>query len=194
MTESYVIPRQARAKAEGLSEDETLYSLLTFDPGGTTGWAIFVVRMSAMMESRKKILSNIAFWSCGEIIGYELDQVDEMLELASLWPRAQLLHEDFTLLKANNSDDLLSPVRLTFGFEWGLRERGDERVVIKQSASLALTTFTKDRLEQLGFAQRTHSDHERSGISHGLTWLRRKKKLMISAAITDLAMSERNRG
>lgn len=193
MTDSYVAPRQAKARAEEVSEAEDLYACLAYDPGGTTGWAVFVIRMRAMVEERRKILSNIAFWSCGEIIGHELDQVNEMLELAELWPTAQLIHEDFTLLKPNNSGDLLSPVRLTFGFEWGLREREDTRLVIKQSASLALSTFTHERLKALGFAQATKSDHERSGISHSLTWIRRKKKLMISAAVANLAMAEREK-
>lgn len=194
MTDVYIPPRKMRNRAKEISDRDDVYSLVSYDPGGTTGWAVFAVNMDAMFSDKIKILSNIIFWSCGEIIGHELDQVSEMLALAQEWPDAQLLHEDFILMRASNSRDLLSPVRLTFGFEVGLREREDKRTVIKQQPSIALSTFSHDRLKELNFAQATHSDHERSAIAHALTWMRRKKKLLQSAVVTDMFMAERERG
>lgn len=177
--------------AAELSGQEEVYSLVTFDPGGTTGWSVWAVRMEAMTDDRRKILNNLIAWSCGEIIGDELDQVSEMLDLAERWDKAQLLHEDFILKRFSEARELLSPVRLTFGFQVGLRERNDTRQVLMQGSGLALTTFTDERLKDLGFYGMTKSDHERSAISHGLTWLRRKKKLIQAAIIADLALAER---
>jgi hypothetical protein len=191
MSEAFEAPRKMSKLATELGGQEDIYSLVTYDPGGTTGWSVWAIRMEAMLDDRAKILKNILAWSCGEIWGDELDQVSEMLDLAERWEKAQLLHEDFILKRFSEARELLSPVRLTFGFKVGLRERGDTRRIIEQSSSLALTTFTDERLKELGFYAQTKSDHERSAISHGLTWIRRKKKLIQTAIIADMAMAER---
>jgi hypothetical protein len=85
MSEAFEAPRKMHKLAAELAGQEDIYTLVTYDPGGTTGWSVWAVHMHAMIDDKAKILRNIVAWSCGEIFGDELDQVSEMLDLAKEW-------------------------------------------------------------------------------------------------------------
>lgn len=154
---------------QGSSGDPTV---VAFDPGGTTGWALFSVHPEALLCNDVLILDNIQHWACGQITGTEFKQVDDMLELADAWPGAALLCEDFILRRFDMSRSVLAPVRVIAAFRYGIAPRH----VHLQQPQLAKTTMTDDRLRQIGFWQATEGKvHARDAIRHGLTFLKRLK-------------------
>lgn len=174
--------------------DDDLYTAVAFDPGGVTGWAAFGVRVKAMHDPRMKILSNLAWWQVGEISGDEGKQAEEMVQLAQAWDDAAIVVEDFMLRKLTTDREMLSPVRVTARFEHSLFLQRDSRVIIFQPSALAMDTVTDDRLiaigqvRGLGFYNATIGMKDaRDAVRHGLTWLRRAKKIIaINDATRDL--------
>lgn len=161
-------------------EGNPMYQLVCFDPGGTTGWAVFGVWWAALRSDKYKLMDNVDFWSCGQFTGTEREQADQMLALAGAWPEAYLLIEDFILRTADPRRHVLSPVRLTARFEQGLVERKDDREIILQMPSLAMSTITDERMKIINpeFISRTAGQpHARDTIRHALTWLRRVKEI-----------------
>lgn len=159
-----------------------MYLLVTFDPGGTTGWSVFGVWWAALRSDRYKLLDNIDFWSAGQFIGTDREQSAQMAALAQAWPDAHLLVEDFILRTANPRREVLSPVRLTARFEQALEERKDPRFdkVIYQMPTMAMSSMPDKRLEMMGhdFINRTRGqEHARDAVRHALTWLRRVKEI-----------------
>lgn len=153
----------------GSSGDPTV---IAFDPGGTTGWALFCVHPDALLLPDILILNNIQHWAFGELTGTEFAQVDGMLELADNWPKAALLVEDFILRRFDMSRNALAPVRLNAALRYAVAPR----FVHLQQAQLAKTTITDARLRAFGFWEQTENKvHARDGIRHGLTFLKRLK-------------------
>lgn len=158
---------------------DDLYTVIGYDPGGTTGWAAIGVYKEAIEEpSEYKILDNIAFWTAGQFIGSEVNQVNEMLSLADSWPGARLVCEDFVLRKFSSARELLAPVRITARFLDRLEWKRGGRPVIFQQPSLAMGTVTDARLKKMGFwPPLAGQEHARDGFRHAFTWLRRARKL-----------------
>lgn len=160
---------------------------ISFDPGGTTGWAVFGIWPQAMHDPRQKILDNMVFWSAGQFSGTEAEITDQIMSLIEAWPdETSLLSEDFILRHFSMSRDLLSPVRINARIEDRLYVvyRGT-RCLNYQSPSLALGTITDDRLKAWGFwNQLKGQEHARAAVKHNITWLRRlKEKYMAEIAM-----------
>lgn len=99
--------------------------------------------------------------------------VSEMLAIVDAWPGAASLCEDFILRTSNMARDVLSSVRVTAAFEFGLWMIGRIEAP-RQSPSLAKTTVTDDRLKRWGFYRREGGmRHARDADRHAITFLRR---------------------
>lgn len=165
---------------------DDLYVCIAFDPGGKTGWSIFAVHADAINDPEYRILDNIEFWSMGEFFGPEKEQAREMHELVEQWPTAKIVMEDFVLRKFSTARELLSPVRVCERFCGRMDQAGDERPIIKQQPSLAMTTITDDRLRKMKLYNATIGfEHGRDAVRHNLTWLRRAKKLAEQNMVTN---------
>jgi hypothetical protein len=154
----------------GTSGDPTVIS---FDPGGVTGWAVSSVHPVAVRKAKYAIMDNVSHFACGQFVGTEFDQVDAMLELCKRWPGAAVVTEKFILLNPSSSEMLLSPVRLNAAMRYAL---GRNRRVHNQMPALAKTTITDARLKDMGYYERTIGmEHARDAVRHNLTFWRRIK-------------------
>lgn len=157
---------------DGTTGDATV---VAFDPGGVTGWAVFSVHPDALLDPTLKVMHNITHWAAGQFTGSEFTQVDEMVALSLDWPGASYLVEDFVLRKFDASRELLAPVRLTAAYRWAMSRHADALVKV-QPSSLAFTTITEERLKAMGFWEVTAGKKDaRSAVQHALTWLKRLK-------------------
>lgn len=157
---------------------DDLYTVVAFDPGGTTGWATFSVYLEAIEDSDYRIMDNISFWTAGEFIGGEREQTDEMFSLVQAWPDAHIVVEDFLLRKFSTARELLSPVRMTARFDDRMYSKGDRRPIIIQPGKLAMDTVTDARMAKMGlYNPLIGQEHARDGVKHAVTWLKRAKKL-----------------
>lgn len=154
-----------------------LYVCMSFDQGGTTGWSIFGVYMECLRSDDYKILDNIEFWSAGELVGPETNQVEQMLTMAANWPDAHLLLEGFQLRQLTGGSEMLSPVRMEAAFRFGLARDAPDRQYIIQLPQLAMETMTDERLQAAGIWV-PGKEHAVDAIRHNLTWLRRAKQIM----------------
>lgn len=149
-------------------------TVIAYDPGGVTGWALFSVHPDAVADPSLKILNNVEYARWGQFTGTEFDQVDQMLDLADAWPGAAIVTEDFILRQFNASRALLSPVRLNAAFRYCL---GRDRRVYLQQPSLAKTTITDERLRVMGYWDNTKGEvHARDAIRHNFTFWKRVKE------------------
>lgn len=157
------------------------YTCVAFDPGGTTGWAVFTIYPDAMKDPEYKILHNVVSWNCGQFTGSENQQLDEMLDLCAAWDEADIVSEDFILRQYRKDRELLTPVRLNAGLEYGLWLAADRkaelvRPIYLQQPSLAKSTMTDPRLKEAGYLEPTAgTPHARDAVRHALTFLRRRK-------------------
>lgn len=185
MTQAFVEPEELA----DLDVDD-LYVCAAFDPGGKTGWSVFGVHGDAIEDPECRIIDNIQFWSMGEFFGPEKEQAREMFELVEQWPTAKIVMEDFVLRKFSSARELLSPVRVKSRFEGRMDQAGDERPIILQQPSLAMTAITDARLQKMGLYNATKGfEHGRDAVRHALTWLKRAKKLAEQNMVTN-AMRE----
>lgn len=148
-------------------------TIISYDTGGTTGWAVISVHPDALLEPDVLILDNITHFAFGEITGTEYEQVDRMAELADDWPGAALVLEDFIVRRFDMSRAALAPVRLNAAFRYIM---SPGRYVNLQQPQLAKTTITDERLRRIGYWERTSAmPHARDSIRHGFTFLKRLK-------------------
>jgi hypothetical protein len=170
---SWVDPLQSEVWAN--EEDPTAYQVLAFDPGGTTGWAIFCVHPDAMEgDPEIPIAPNIEWWTAGQFTGGIHEQADEMVELVASWPSARLVTESFKLRQAHAE---LSPVELNAIVSWAVRPR----YFVFQNPALAMGMVTDDRQKDWGFWI-PGKEHARDAVKHGLTFLKRRKEQAVAAA------------
>jgi hypothetical protein len=162
-----------RREVGQLHDQNNAFLVEAIDPGGTTGWAMFAVHRMALRLPDHLIMENILWWSAGEIIGPEFDQAAEVARSASEWPCAKIVIEDFILRKFSPDRVILAPVRLTARIQQELADRP----VIFQQPSLAMTTITDERLQEMGYWFRG-SEHARVSIKHALTYLQRAKRVL----------------
>lgn len=182
--------------------DEILYdgttgdpTVVWFDPGGITGWGVFSVHPDALTDPSFRVLDNITHWACGQFVGGEANQVDQMVELARSWPGAAIGCEDFILRKFERGRELLAPVRMNAAFSYAMRrgvtfvrdgrtgehkpevDRSGYVTIHYQQPALAMTTMTDDRLKALGYYERTVGlQHARDAVRHCITFLKRLKE------------------
>lgn len=179
------LPRVQRTKLMTLQPNE--YHLVAFDPGGTIGWAHFIVDFKAFSRPEHKVLRYLKSWDCGEFNGTEIEQITEA---SSLIARAHhgvmpytsttdVISEDFELTQLIGGKNLLSPVRINAVLEWICHERG---LKLTLQARQMRTQVTQERLELFGFQppgkQWTKTGKGKdmfAAMQHGLVWLRRIK-------------------
>ena len=161
--------------------DPDTYQVLSLDPGGTTGWAVFSVHPDAMSgDPEIPILPNIELWRCGEFTGPRNSQIDQIVDLCSAWPDARLVTEDFVLRQLNA---VLEPVAINAAIDWALRPR----YWVYQMSSLAMSTVTDERQKAWGFWV-PGKEHARDAVKHNITFLKRRKE----SAVKEAARSSRS--
>jgi hypothetical protein len=176
-----------------LDDGPSLFTTIWFDPGGITGWCVAAVYPECLKEPNYKIMDNLAFWSCGEFAGREDEIVDAMLGLVEAWEDSTVIGiEDFILRQFRQDRALLSPVRITAAFEYGLRGTGlgkkrgrsQGRRALLQSSSDAMNTMTDERLKDAGLYNPTimpsGDDHARDAVRHAFTFLRRQRQAYLA--------------
>lgn len=151
-------------------------TIIWFDQGGTTGWAVFNIWPQALELPTYKILSNISAWSAGEFSGSEAEITDQMMDLVYAWEETAYVGlEDFILRTFSMGRELLSPVRIGARFEDRMyREGRTAQLVPAQSSSLALVKVNDDRLKRWGFWL-PGQEHARDAIRHAITYAVRLK-------------------
>lgn len=172
----------------GESEDDPCTTIIWFDQGGTTGWAVFNFWPEALTDPNVKILSNIAAWSAGEFTGTEAQQVDQMVHLIEAWEEGSIIGlEDFVLLKLGGRE-ILSPVRIAARFEDRLYRSGRlHRLTSPQMPALAMSKVTDERLQRWGFWNHlSGKQHARDAVRHVITYASRLKEDNIAAAREEL--------
>lgn len=165
-----------------------LHNVITFDGGGTVGWAWLAVRKRAFMNRDAMILPNLVDWDTGEFEGSRHDQIRASVELVrkvrySEQPFSFLdaVAEDFELVQTLGGNDLLLPVEFNAVLDWELERNFNIRLQ-KQKRSLR-TSVTEDRLLRMGFASKVSKRWTKSGpgkdsfaaMQHAIVWLRRTK-------------------
>jgi hypothetical protein len=156
--------------------DPEAYQVIALDPGGTTGWAIFLVHPDAMGgDPDIPVMVNIEWWTAGEFTGSSHSQVDEIVELVEAWPSARLVTEGFKLRQLNAE---LDPVEINHTVAWATRPR----YWVVQPAALAMGALPDERQKALGLWV-PGKPHARDAVKHAVTFLKRRKADAIKAAV-----------
>ena len=164
------------------------YHLAVFDPGGTIGWAHFIVDYRAFSRPEHKVLRYLKSWDCGEFTGQEHEQLDDALALVRrahfgdmpYTTRTDVVSEDFELTQLVGGNNLLSPVRINAVLDWECRKQGLRLRLQKRQAR---TNVTPERLMEFGFKS-TGKRWTTTGrgkdafaaMQHGVVSLRRTKE------------------
>lgn len=168
------------------------YHLVVFDPGGTIGWAHFVMDCRAFSRPEHKVLRWLKSWDCGEFTGQEHEQVSAAVDLIykarhgemPFNSRTDVLSEDFVLAQLIGGKELVSPIRINAVLEWECRKQG---LVLELQDRAQRTQITPERLELFGFespygARKKRWSTEGKGkdafaaMQHGVVKLRRVKE------------------
>ena len=160
-------------------ENNQWCEVLAYDPGGTTGWAIACIKPSDLLAEKPFNARILKHFVSGQIIGDESTQVDELVELVDIWPRAAVVGESFINKLRNTNletDPAFSPVRINAVVKWWLAT--ESRYLYKQSASQAKSRWTDERLEAAKLSpEGGHSTrHARDGVRHALLFLSRARQ------------------
>lgn len=167
------------------------------DPGGTTGYAVATVAArwleGAGMGDWAGLKRALASVAVGQVDGWsedgrgktarrvayredgsaELKSAAEIVELILAWPEAAWGYEDFILRKYTKDRDLLAPVRMFSMITFGIWSE-DGRLPFVQSAQLAKTTATDERMREAGL-YRAGLPHGTDAARHVATFLRRAR-------------------
>ena len=172
----------------------TAPTVISIDPGGTTGWSRMVVHPEALVDPEIPILTNILDRANGQVraipatpngkapkaLNLALEERRCIKTLVSdvlyPWYGAALVIEDFLLRKKVMDRELLSPVRLCAALELAAEYEGFSMTLHRQSPSEAKTTATDARLKDWGLYSRAGGmQHARDADRHSITFLRRAK-------------------
>jgi hypothetical protein len=180
-----------RVEAEELyggEDDPDQYVVLSFDPGGTTGWGLIGVHPDAVAsgDPEIRILDNVEFWAAGQFTGPEWEQGDAMVSLAAAWPAARIVTEQFVLRSSVKSSDITALDRMNSVLGWAIRPR----YYVLQQPSLAMSTITDARLKAAGMWV-PGQEHARDALKHALTFLRRQRDRQIKAVAVVAASAAR---
>lgn len=148
--------------------------ILAFDPGGTTGWSLLVLRANNFEKlNQEKLLASKLNWWHGQVVG-TTDQclaVHQMKRIIDDWPTAAIVMESFFLRKTRMGIDL-SPVEVIAQIRNHLYYQG--RSMHMQQPSQAKTTATDDRLRLWGcYTPEGGLNHARDADRHAMLFLRR---------------------
>lgn len=158
-----------------------LFNIVAIDPGGTIGWAHFLLDFKAFSRPEHSVLRNLLFWDSGEFTGTEEDNISECLDLirkarygkGPFTSATDVVIEDFDLVQTIGGKNLLSPVRIAAVLNWECPRQFAIRPVMQ--ARQMRTNVTKPRLAAWGFGSRFRKD-EFAAMQHAVTWLRRVKQ------------------
>lgn len=172
----------------------TAPTVISIDPGGTTGWSRMVVHPEALVDPDVPILTNILDRANGQVRAIPVTpggKAPKALNLAleerrcirtlvsdvlRSWSGAALVIEDFLLRKKVMDRELLSPVRLCAALELAVEYEGLGMTLHRQSPSEAKTMATDDRLKAWGlYARAGGQQHARDADRHSITFLRKAK-------------------
>ena len=151
-------------------------TIISFDPGGTTGWSLlsippFIGEKSVWKHRQKDILLNKRFWNHGEI-DCRTDESEGIWAIKNLideYPLAAVVFEDFQLRQLAAD---LSPVRIISCVEQYFWEK-DRSSLFKQMPSMKATA-TDDRMKNWGvYTPRGGLQHARDADRHLMIFLRR---------------------
>jgi hypothetical protein len=168
----------------------TAPTVISIDPGGTTGWSVMVVHPEALVDKDVPILTNILHRDNGQVRAIPVASGKVKVRDLSLeerrcvqviwsnvivkWPGACVVIEDFILRKQSMSRELLSPVRLTAALELMIDFHEFPAEIVRQTASEAKQCATDDRLKKWGLYQRAGGqEHARDADRHSITFLRK---------------------
>lgn len=155
---------------------------LAFDPGVTTGWALFRVPKLRLLE--RGFIESIrpdagGGWNAGEFTGGDDYAVDTMLDIARLvyaevdeeagdeWV---ILVEDFVVRMVQMDRSFLSPVRIAAAFRREMRRA--PVLVDMRTSSDAMNVVTDGRLRDWNL-YRPGSVHARDAQRHAILTCRR---------------------
>lgn len=148
----------------------SLYRLDSFDPGGRTGIATFILDWSQEIGSS---FGRIRSWNTKLIEGSDRQQNIMMHSYLQADPfhlgKHVVLSEDFILDTFSSDRELLSPVRRNAVLEWHCQEL--HIPFVTQPREIAMSTATNERLQRWGFY--TKQKDVRAAVKHGLTFIRR---------------------
>lgn len=165
------------------------YHLVTFDPGGTTGWAHFILNEKAFSRPEHKVLRYVESWDYGEFTGPEVSQLEEarrLMHRARGWGtfttnNCHIVSEAFELKQLVGGNNLLSPVRINAVLDWlcqtqlGLQLQTQRRTM--------RTGVTPERLREFGFEGHWTTTGKGkdafAAMQHAIVWLRRQKQQSI---------------
>lgn len=166
-------------------EDSCLF-VVSFDPGGTCGWAVHRVGRDAL-EIGGWTFARVGHlsWAYGEIQDRsEWYMVDQMIELVrEAWAECDfrrgdmlaVVNEDFQLRMFSQNASLLSPVRINSAFRYAMRGSGVP--LFLQQPSDALFTITDERLRLWNLwdakAKQGDVEHARDAQRHGIFFARK---------------------
>lgn len=176
------------------------YHLVTFDPGGTIGWAHLTFNARAFSRPEHRALNYLTDWACGEFSGPENEQVAEASRL--IWrakfgempynsntdvvsggvSRADFVSEDFELTQTIGGQNLLSPVRINAKLDWACFQWG---LTLQLQRRSMRTNVTPERLKLAGFDSPFRKDGAWSkngrgkdafaAMQHAIVWSKRVK-------------------
>lgn len=154
--------------------------ILAFDPGGTTGWSLLVLKRKAefsrdeLLDTNQEIcLNQKRSWWHGQIPCGADQQlgVHQIKRIMDDWPTAAIVMESFFLRKTRMGVDL-SPVEIIAQIRNHLYYQG--RAMHMQQPSQAKTTATDDRLKLWGcYTPEGGLNHARDADRHAILFLRR---------------------
>lgn len=155
------------------------FNLITFDPGGTIGWAHFIVDFRAFSRPEAKVLRWVQSWNCGEFTGQEAEQLSAAVALVGrarytgkLINRTEVVSEDFELTQLIGGENLLSPVRINAVLEWEINKRFG--LSLRRQRRQMRMRVTRERLKLFGFKGKFRKD-EFAAMQHGVVRLRQIK-------------------
>lgn len=175
-----ILPYGARVP----KDDPNQFAILTFDPGGTIGWARLILNVRAFSRPGHKVLANLLSWDCGEFTGPEAEQLERAVSLiratrqnGSFIRHMNIVAEGFELTQMIGGDNLLSPVRINAVLDWECRKLGLKLSVQRRHMR---TNITGERLRLCGF----HGRWSKTGtgkdafaaMQHAVVWARRLKQ------------------
>lgn len=180
-----VLPRRTWVPPK--QNDPNQYHLISFDPGGTIGWARFCLSSSAFSRPENKVLANLISWDCGEFEGTETEQIQSAVTLIHstrghpFRNRRHVIGEDFDFVHTIGGKTLLSPVRINAVIDWECRKDAIDYTLQNRSMRTAVTPHV---LTTMGFVSTRKrwtktgkGKDEFAAMQHGVTWLRRLKAL-----------------
>lgn len=190
-----------KSKAPWGRHEQSVATVLAFDPGGTTGWcAMGIPKLALFPTSDDESLEWMDYiqFSHGQIdcmtmtfeeaehnvkrhnglsIGAENRGVSKMIDLTVEYNFPAIVLEDFILdfKKADMKRETLSPVRLISMFSYGLQiiiKKDQRPPIFIQGRSNVKTTATDERLKNWGLYDRNSGNHARDATRHAAYFLR----------------------